>query len=187
MVYDSFTKRYRYCKKNKVFGEYCLCHNKMLFEKSTIKIQSVYKGFYIRKKLKIYYNLPRDLQRKIIWHVNTDIYQRHFNSSIFKLIKNRYTKFVTNPNYFHIILNHSVIFNINYIKLHNPELYKEFIMELLSIIKISIKYYKIIDTKKIEKYIKIIKRFNAIYIKHITRESDEYEIMSRYNLLINSY
>ena len=157
----------------------------MLFEDYAIKIQSAYKGFYIRKKLKIYYNLPRDLQRKIIWYVNTDIYQKHFNSSIFKLIKNRYTKFVTNPMYCDIMLNHSN--HINYVKLEHPELYNDFIMELLSIMKISIKYYQIINIKKIEKYIMIIKRFNAIYIQQVSRETEEYVVLSRYNLLIRCY
>lgn len=181
-VYDPLTKRYRCCKKNKIFGNYCSCHNKMLFEDYAIKIQSAYKGFYIRKKLKIYYNLPRDLQRKIIWHVNNEIYQKHFNSSVFKLIKNRYIKFIDNPNYFGIMNNYPNY--IYYVKLEYPELYKEFIMELLSIMKISIKYYQIINTKKIEKYIVIIKRFNKTYIQKITRETEEYKIISRYNLLI---
>ena len=76
---------------------------------------------------------------------------------------------------------------IYYVKLEYPELYKEFIMELLSIMKISIKYYQIIDTKKIEKYIMIIKRFNAIYIQQVTRETEEYVVLSRYNLLIHCY
>lgn len=185
LVYDSLTKRYRCCKNKKKFGNYCLYHNKILFEKYAIKIQSAYKGFYIRRKLKIYYNLPRDLQRKIIWHVNTDIYQKHFYSSVFKLIKNRYIKFIRDTNYYNIILNYSS--HIYYIKLHHPELYKEFIMELLSIMKISIKYYQIIDTKKIEKYIMIIKKFNEIYIQKIPRESEEFVILSRYNLLIHCY
>ena len=63
-------------KKNKYFLDYCYFHYKKMYLKKIIKIQKVYKGYYIRKKLKIYYNLPRDLQRKIIWHINKDIYSR---------------------------------------------------------------------------------------------------------------
>ena len=183
-VYDPLTKRYRFCKKNKIFGDYCLCHNKILFEQHAIKIQSAYKGFFIRKKLKIYYNLPRDLQRKIIWHVNTDIYQRHFNSSIFKLIENRYIKFfkfLKDDNNFKIINNYFL--NIDS---QNSNLHTDIIIEFFSIQKISIKYYEIINLKKIEKFVKIIKRFNLIFINNTFNfESDDYKIISKYNSLMN--
>ena len=65
------------CKHNKVF--YFL--QKICYEdfciNNTILIQKMYKGYYIRKKIKIYYTLPRSLKRNIIWHINSDLYLKN--------------------------------------------------------------------------------------------------------------
>ena len=69
-VFDKETsKKFRRCKNKKLEG-LCCCYNHInmfyrQFENQIIKIQSSYKGFYIRKKLEIYYKLPFELQRKI--------------------------------------------------------------------------------------------------------------------------
>jgi len=181
-IWDSTTRRYRNCKNIKCHGDFCTIHYKLLYTEHSIMIQKMYKGYYIRKKLKIYYNLPRDLQRKIIWHMNSDLYRRNFNSSVFKLIQNRYIKFLSNKNYRNILIDPGYVY---YTKLENHELYTEFIMELYAIIKISIKYYQIIDTQKIKRWFLLIKRFNITYASYVTKESEEYKILLRYNLLIN--
>lgn len=153
-IWDSNTKRYRNCK-NKKFENFCYCayHSKKIFNKYVIKIQKIYKGYYIRKKLKIYYNLPRDLQRKIIWHINTNLYVKQFNSSISKIIYKRYKTFYDNLTYrqyinqffYNNLIHPYVVGNLHfYISIDN-----DFINDLLSIIKLTFKYLKIINTSKI--------------------------------------
>lgn len=127
--------------------------NTNLEETSSIKIQKVYKGYYIRKKINRFYRLPRDLQRKIIWHINKDIYNRHFNCSIANLIYRKYKVFYENlynkkvleekKNYiFYIAENNKN--NINY-KNHT-----EFKEELRHLVNITLKYHTIINFKKIK-------------------------------------
>ena len=104
-------------------------------------IQKMYKGYYIRKKLKIYYNLPRDLQRKIIWHINSDLYLRNYNSSISKLIYRRYTEYYV--KYIHITSNNTL--NIY----SNSAVFNTAYNDLMSLVKLSIKYYLIMNINKI--------------------------------------
>ena len=101
----------------------------------------MYKGYYIRKKLKIYYNLPRDLQRKIIWHINSDLYLRNYNSSVSKIIYRRYTEFYN--KYISIAPNNTIHIYIY------SDIFTVFYTDLIYLLKISIKYYTIMKISKI--------------------------------------
>jgi len=119
-----------------------MIHSKLLYTESAIIIQKMYKGYYIRKKLKIYYNLPRDLQRKILWHINSGIYLRYYNSSVSKIIYRRYTEFYNN----YIDVFNTDSFTEFYI---DSDIFTEFYIDLISLVKLSIKYYLIMNIKKI--------------------------------------
>ena len=140
-IWDSTTRRYRCCKNKKCHGNFCIIHFKLLYTDHAIIIQKMYKGYYIRKKLKIYYNLPRDLQRKIIWHINTDLYLRNYNSSVSKIIYRRYKKFYN--KYISIAPNNTLTIYIN------SDMFNEVYIELIHLVKLSIKYYSIIKISKI--------------------------------------
>jgi len=125
-----------------------MIHYKLMYTEYAIMIQKMYKGYYIRKKLKIYYNLPRDLQRKIIWHVNSDLYLRNYNSSVSKIIYRRYKEYYV--KYINIASNNTLnvynslnIFTISY-------------NDLISLVKLSIKYYLIMNIRKIPFYYNIM-------------------------------
>ena len=92
-VFDSSTKRTRLCKNNVFFRQSCRIHTNMTF-KHISRIQSVIRGFLIRKKLKYFNILPRDLQLKIIYNMREDFYNHKYNSSISKLIYSKSKKFV---------------------------------------------------------------------------------------------
>jgi len=141
-VYDSYTRRYRCCK-NKICHNYnfCMTHYKLLYTEQAILIQKMYKGYYIRKKLQIYFNLPRDLQRKIVWHMNSDLYLKNFNSSVSKIIYRRYNEFYNKYIYF-------VPYNTLHIYIHS-EIFPVFYSDLISLLKLSIKYFSIIKINKI--------------------------------------
>lgn len=147
-IWDSTTRRYRNCKNKKCHDNFCTIHYKLLYNEHAIMIQKMYKGYYIRKKLKIYYNLPRDLQRKIIWHVNSDLYLRTYNSSVSKIIYRRYKEFYN--KYIDIVPNLHINLHIN------SDIFTELYSNLISLIRLSIKYNLIINIYKIPFFYKII-------------------------------
>lgn len=180
-ILDSKTKIYRNCKKNKYFIDYCYFHYEKIYLKKIIQIQKVYKGYYTRKKLKIYYNLPRDLQRKIIWHINKDIYLKHFHCSIFKLIKKYYINFFKNQNYIDILTDnfiHELILNNSaYL------IVSQFSCDILHLMKITLKYKEILIISDIVLHMNLIKNYNLKYIKYLSKESETYKLATNYNLL----
>jgi len=177
-VLDKTTKNYRCCKNNKSINNYCLIHAKSEYNDYAIKIQSAYKGFYIRKKLKIYFKLPREIQRKIIWHMNTDIYQRHFFSSISKLIYKRYKNFYENKIFNKLILRYNV--TPSYV-LNNNNIFSTFIDNLMYLIYLSNKYHIIIDTRKIVKYLNFIKIYTCKISLYMDKNTSGYKIIDYYN------
>lgn len=187
-IWDSNTRRYRNCK-NKKFLNLCYCayHSRKIYDEYVIKIQKVYKGYYIRKKLKIYYNLPRDLQRKIIWHINKNLYLKQFNSSISKIIYKRFETFYNNEKYkmkinqFYNLLQYTVIGQLQlFISIEN-----NFIYDLLSIIKLAVKYEKIIDIFQIIEYIKFKYVTRVLhYSKYIYNDKYNHELLDKFNKMM---
>lgn len=175
-VFDFDSKKYRTCKKKYIYLNYCIIHQKILYEKYVILIQKTYKGFYTRKKLKIYYKLPRDLQRKIVWHINNNLYLKHFNSSLSKLIYKRYDKFNLDYKYF---LN--INYNLTFLEL-NKKSYEEFLYSFFFLIKLSIKYKLILNFNKIKNIDNII-HFTYKIKHYFPYNSDEYILLSNYSYL----
>lgn len=179
-IWDSTTRRYRCCKNKACHGHFCTIHYRLLYTYFAITIQKMYKGYYIRKKLKIYYNLPRDLQRKIIWYINSDLYLRNFNSSISKIIYRRYTEFY--KKYSHLISTNTV----NIIP-SNTDFFIEVYIDLVSLLKLSIKYYPIIKINNIPYFKKISYlsyKYEMFYRLNNPKDIN-YLIFQRYNLLFN--
>lgn len=113
-VIDDFTKRTRLCKKNKKYMDYCYTHSYKVYNKNVIKIQSTYRAYRVRKKSKIYYKLPDDLQRKILYYVNQNIYNKWYNDSVANIIYNRCIKFCYNPEFQDILNSRFDIFIFNF-------------------------------------------------------------------------
>lgn len=155
-IWDFTTRRYRSCKNKKCNDNYCTTHYKLLYTNPAIIIQKIYKGYFIRKKLKIYYNLPRDLQRKIIWHINSDIYLRNYNSSVSKIIYRRYKEF--HNKYFTFSQNNTLSIYID------SDMFILIYTDLISLLKISIKYYTIMKMDKIP-YFNYIKSLCYVFQK----------------------
>tara|TARA_B100000886_G_C20358006_1_gene463922 strand:- start:190 stop:999 length:810 start_codon:yes stop_codon:yes gene_type:complete len=89
LVFDNITKRYRLCKNKKKFYNFCFIHAQINYNKSATLIQSYFKAQIIRKKLKYYRLLPRDLQSKILWHMREYLYIKCLNNSILKIINKK--------------------------------------------------------------------------------------------------
>jgi hypothetical protein len=69
---------------------YCKNHSIFFFNKHIIKIQKIFRAYYIKKKLKnIFYKLPEDIQKKILFFVNENIYIKRYNNIIRKIINKK--------------------------------------------------------------------------------------------------
>lgn len=163
-VIDDLTKRKRLCKKNKKYSDYCCIHSNKVYNKYVIKIQSVYRAYHVRKKLKIFNKLPRDLQRNILYYVNENIYNKRYNKSVANVIYNRCIKFCNNPEYQGILNTRNDIFIFNLYRNESNESNESVSSnnidpELIKLIKFKNDLYKLINTisnyKKVLKYKKI--------------------------------
>jgi len=94
IVFDNLTQKKRLCKNKKKFNNLCLIHSKIEYEKPAILIQSYFKAKIIRNKLFYFKQLPCDIQRKIVWYMNENIYIKCLNNSILKVILNRLKTFI---------------------------------------------------------------------------------------------
>ena len=80
-----------FCKKNIFFNNLCKNHFLLKNYKNIVYIQKIYKGYYIRKKLvNIFYKLPDDLQKYIIYYINIDIYYKKYIKNLNSVIENKF-------------------------------------------------------------------------------------------------
>lgn len=94
---------------------YCSNHSKLLFNQSVTIIQKCFKGYRTRKKLKnLFYNLPDDLQKKIIYYINEPIYYKKYCMNLNSVIRNKSIK-ILNIRTNRILRNDTDKLNINYI------------------------------------------------------------------------
>jgi hypothetical protein len=161
-IIDLSTNRGRLCKYKKKIMCYCHIHSNKILYNYAIIIQKIFKGYYTRRKLKIFYKLPRDLQRKVIWHLNKDIYTRHFHASIANLIYKKLNHFNNNTSNLQFITlkSYTDLFAIQYfIEDHKDNEYTIFKEELRYIIKLLIKYNIIIDISNVLTNLLIISNY----------------------------
>lgn len=184
-VWDPTTRRYRTCKNRKIDLEfdnsYCSLHYKITYEKNAILIQKMYKGYYIRKKLKIYYKLPTDLQRKIVWHINSDLYLKHYSSSVAKIIYNRYKTFFRNTTLKNLL--GAVIGDSNNILYINSNDFSNFFIEYDSLLKLTIKYHYILNSSKILNLGDIIEFNMTLLFYEPNYRFHNKDLIMRYNFL----
>ena len=69
---------------------FCKNHSIFFFNKTIIKIQKIYRGHFIRKKVKnIFLKLPDDIQKKILFFVNESIYVKRYYKKIRNIINKK--------------------------------------------------------------------------------------------------
>ena len=98
IVLDSESKRLRKCKMKFKWEinnlKYCTCHYNNILKKNIIKIQSLYRGYKIRRKIKYFSKLNCDLQRKIIKEIKYDYYTNIYHQSISNIIIKKIHNFI---------------------------------------------------------------------------------------------
>lgn len=117
------------CKKYIFFNNLCKNHFLLKNYKNIVYIQKIYKGYYIRKKLvNIFYKLPDDLQKYIIYYINIDLYYKKYKKNLNSIIEKKFnnvTSIYSNKlkidindiiNSYYIYNKYNSILNINYLK-----------------------------------------------------------------------
>lgn len=99
-----------------IIGEYKYCYNhaRINFNNYILKIQKTYNGYRTRNKLNnLFYNLPRDLQCKILYYINEPVYYVQYlnklnvilTSKIYPIYHNVYSN-VGDPNTISITIDY---------------------------------------------------------------------------------
>ena len=174
IISDPSTGRTRLCKHKMHFGPFCFIHANCNFLNQIIKIQALYRAYYARKKLKIFYNLPRDLQRKVIFNINKDIHLKHFHCSISNIIYAKYKKLEEDSDIEKLL---------NYIN-HIYNLYNNIINELYHILKLTIKYKNILSFKYINLHYPNILNLIHIRMLYVNKNSNEFKLLYDFNQLL---
>ena len=73
LVFDRTTKRKRKCKLTQYYDSFCYHHTNKLFRVPITMIQSLWRGYYLRKKInKLLIPLPREIQDIVLHYVRYD-------------------------------------------------------------------------------------------------------------------
>ena len=91
----NYIDKNRSCKQPACFSikgyGICLCRNHLLllYGDKITKIQRLIKGYLCRKKLRnIFYKLPNDIQRRVIYYMNEGLYFNRYYNLLNKIITN---------------------------------------------------------------------------------------------------
>lgn len=115
----------------------CTVHFKILFEIVALVIQKTYRGYKCRKALNCFYNrLPDDVQYKIKYFINEQLYLKKFNNNLKIVINIKLNNFIN--NYFNLFNDENI--DINYM-LQQLEKYLLDKDEIIDSYKLFIKYY----------------------------------------------
>lgn len=73
----------------------CSFHFRILFYKYILIIQKIYRGYISKKKLNYFYKrLPHDIQYKIKYFINKELYIKKFNNNLILVINQKLNKFI---------------------------------------------------------------------------------------------
>lgn len=98
-VYNREKKRYLRCSNGlyKYINDkkLCWCHYNKYTINSILTIQKYYRGYKCRRYIKLYKNLPDDIQIIIKRKISYQYYYNKYCNSIYKILKNRFNRFDT--------------------------------------------------------------------------------------------
>lgn len=122
-MFCNYSNKYK-CKNKCIISikqqNICLKHFNLYYKKYVLLIQKKFKGYYVRKKLKnLFYNLPLDIQKIVLYYINLPIYNTRYYRKIQTIIykKNNYI-FINNKYNINKIINSYYLFNKYYIVLN---------------------------------------------------------------------
>lgn len=127
-MYCNFSNKYN-CKNKSIIiikqKNICLKHFNIYYKKYILLIQKVYKGYKCRKKIKtIFYDLPRDIQKIVLYYINLPIYYRRYYNKLQDIIYNKSNYLFTNNKFninniiksYNLYNKYYIILNLNFLK-----------------------------------------------------------------------
>lgn len=159
-------------------------NNILLYITSCVIIQKYYKGYYIRRKIKIFNQFPKYVQKNIILNDTNYLYINYFYSKIINILYKNLRDFRFKYIYhIDIRLNkEKYYFYLNY-EYYN-EFYYEYYNNLSFQLKNLIKYYKLIKTDMVDLLLKFSYPFNNKIIKNVNKNDP---IINLYNTYYTLY
>ena len=148
----------------------------MSYINNALFIQKVWKSYRTRNKIKVLFiDLPRDLQRKIIYYISEPVYLKYMSNSIKKIIYIRINTFWDNIDTYKIIFHkeNSIYDYLSHIQ----------VTDLINLIRLIDKYYVILDIDKLNFFIYIINTLNINYhisSDSVTKDKLSWDIFLRY-------
>jgi hypothetical protein len=187
MIYNCVCN-YKKCLRESIYKKYCKKHYLYFFNKYALIIQKNYKKYITNRKLKnIFYKLPNDLQKHIIYFMNIDIYYQKYKNKINSILVKRFQPYFFYKNYnikfkiFNISEIYYLLFKYN--KIINFNILKYFYTICFDIKNILI-YINIGD---IEEILFFLNFNNHNIVNYINFEGINVEIINNCLLQINKY
>lgn len=161
IIYDKDLGYTRNCRNSCKFEtkakNYCYIHAVPALSGRCVQIQSVYKSHRTRKKIdKLFVDLPRELQQKVIHYMREPLYLKRVHDKITSYIYPKITLFLEDLDFAVIIFSKTESI---YDYLSRPQLnYCYYLLRILT------KYYKIINKKKIQDFINVCNTLEINYV-----------------------
>jgi hypothetical protein len=187
MIYNCVCN-YKNCIKESIYKKYCKKHYLYFFNKHALIIQKNYRKYITNKKLRnIFYKLPNDLQKYVLYFMNIDIYYKNYKKKINNIIIKRSAPYFFYKFYnikfklFNIAEIYYLIFKYN--KVINFNILKYFYTISFDIKNILI----YINIGNIEDILFILDSTGENIINYINFEGITYPIIDNCILQINKY
>ena len=156
------TANKKVCKLNYKFiienRRVCYLHARTIYNNNVLKIQSVYKGYITRKKLgKLYYNLPNEIQNKVLYYLREPYYLNKYNNSISRVLKHRAQLMFDEEGLF---MNNLIYTIEDFVSI---KAYKD----IINLYELYIKYNTITDSVSDKQLFYNCKRVWKLYCRHL--------------------
>lgn len=166
------------CDKRKV----CYIHASTNYGDYALIIQAVYKGYRMRKYVKLLAKLPCDIQQKILYYVHEPHYNAKRNKSIQKILCKKFEAMLGTPK---AICAGFIMSNINVflgdyrtrVTVMNKAQFCNHVLEIAHLYKLYTKYTAIVDTN----YENALYHVSNIVKKHIVECLYYYHHLGEYS------
>jgi len=136
------------CNKTKC----CIIHASNTYLTYVLTIQRVYKGYIIRKYVRLLARLPCDIQRNIVFYIREPLYNARRNKQIQAILCKRFVALFGTPE---SIMSGYIVTNVNAflgdyksrVLIMNKTQFNDHVLDIVNLHELYIKYMNITDTK----------------------------------------
>jgi len=177
-VIDLTTGRKRKCKLRTKFTfdkTYCYIHAKQIFTMHVLIIQKYFRRFRVMQKLKkIFYPLPRDLQRKILFYIKEPyLLEKYHYAPISKIVCKKMKTLMSKQSFIFFIRNEIS-------SIQETKILTSFVENL----RLFTKYLIIIDADVLRHVNNVLRPF---YSRRISRTDENYKLWGDFYNILDDY